>query len=152
MSTQTNIKRNECEKFSCKWCSWPQGNKSKLKRVKSKKALHRHFKSHLSFTINMNESKFNMNQHGTLFVSGFTALKIKTRDTVTPPARTCRHPSPLRLQRWSGLKHERETIWKIWLRRGEIKIKTCKLAIARQFWHRYYYDKLRFCTVWGHTK
>lgn len=50
-----------------------------LEPSKIKKALHRHFKSHISFTINMNESKFNMYQHGTLFVSGFTALKIKTR-------------------------------------------------------------------------
>lgn len=56
---------------------------SKKSKIGEKKALHRHFKSHLSFTINMN-----MCQHETLFVSGFTALKIKTRDTVILPAHT----------------------------------------------------------------
>lgn len=36
----------------------------------------------------MNESKFNMYQHGIIFVSGFTALKLKTRDNVNLPAHT----------------------------------------------------------------
>lgn len=62
-----------------------------------------------------------MYQHGTLFLSGLTALKIKTRDTVILPAT----PDTLhRVRLGDGSKCEREHFWKSDVQpRGEIKIR-----------------------------